>query len=108
MPVLKQFGFTHLQNHPFTDVTGLRKRFMFSCLNASCGYHNWHRDDEYVNVAEVETSLAMATELIAALGNRRYDYDASKPDTAPPPVEVTELRLPATRDKLRNTLCARR
>ena len=94
MPVLRRFGFIHFQRHPFTDVTGLRQRFAFSCLNVSCGYHHWHTDNEHVNIAEVEISLAMATELIAALGNRRYDYDASKPDTAAPPTEVTELRLP--------------
>lgn len=108
VPVLRRFGFVNFQRHPFTDVTGLRQRFPFSCLNVSCGYHHWHTDNEHVNIAEVEISLAMATELIAALGNRRYDYDASKPDTAAPPMEVTELRLPATRDKLRNTLCTRR
>jgi hypothetical protein len=106
MPVLERFGFTHFQHHPFTDVTGLRKRFPFSCMNTSCGYHHWHRDDEYANIAEVETSLAMATELIAALGNRRYDFDASRPDTAKPPVEVTELRLPVMNNRIRSGLCA--
>ena len=75
-------------------MTGLRERFRFSCLNVSAGYHGWHTDAEYLNIAEVETSLEMATELIAALGNRRYDYDASQPDAAEPPVEVTGLRLP--------------
>jgi di/tripeptidase len=108
MPVLERFGFTNLQHHPFTDVTGLRKRFPISCLNVSCGYYGWHSDTEYVNIADVETSLTLATELIAALGNRRYDFDASKPDTAAPPMEVTELRLPITHDRSKNTLCTRR
>jgi len=97
LPVLRRFGFTSFQHHPFTDVTGLRRRFPFSCLNVSCGYYDWHSDTEYLSIADVKKSLAMATELIAALGNRRYDYDASKPETAPPPVEVTELRLPVRR-----------
>jgi putative aminopeptidase FrvX len=108
VPVLRRFGFVNFQRHPFTDVTGLRQRFAFSCLNVSCGYHHWHTDNEHVNIAEVETTLAMATELIAALGNRRYDFDVSRPDEAEPPVDVTELRLPATRDTLKNTLCTRR
>ena len=105
LPVLTRFGFTSFQHHPFKDVTGLRKRFPFSCLNVSCGYHHWHTDNEHVNITEVEISLAMATELIAALGNRQYDYDASKPDTAAPPMEVTELRLPVTHDRASNILC---
>ena len=99
MPVLTRFGFTSFQYHPFTDVTGLRKRFPFSCLNVSCGYYGWHTDTEYVSIGDVEESLTMATELIAALGNLRYDYHASKPDTGKPPTEVTTLRLPGTRDK---------
>ena len=107
MPVLRRFGFTHFQSHPFTDLTGHRRRFTFSCINASCGYHDWHRDDEYVSVAEVETTIEMATELIAALGNRRYDFDASKPDTAKPPVEVTGLALPVMSKQPKKTLCTR-
>ena len=108
MPVLERFGFTHFQHHPFSDVKELRRRFSFECLNLSCGYHRWHADDEFVNISEVETTLAMATELVAALGNRRYDFDASKPDTSKPPVEVTELRLPVTHDRVRNLVCTPR
>ena len=48
------------------------------------------------------------SELIAALGNRRYDWDASKPDTGKPPVEVKELRLPVTHDRVRNIVCTPR
>ena len=106
MPVLAGRGFVQFQRHPFTDVTGLRQRFAFSCANFSCGYYNWHANNEYVKVADVEESLAMATELIAALGNRRYDYGASKPDTGKPPTEVTELRLPVTDHRLKNRVCA--
>jgi tripeptide aminopeptidase len=107
MPVLRRSGFVHFQRHPFTDVTGLRQRFTFSCLNVSCGYHHWHTDHEHVNISEVEIALAMGTELITALGNRRYDFDASKPDTAPPPVEVTGLALPVTSKQPKKTLCTR-
>ena len=107
VPILRRFGFIHFQRHPFTDVTGLRQRFAFSCLNVSCGYHHWHTDNEHVNIAEVETALEMATELIAALGNRRYNFDASEPDTARPPMEVTGLALPVTSKQPKKTLCTR-
>lgn len=108
MPVLQRFGFVHFQHHPFTDVTGLRQRFAFSCLNLSCGYHRWHTDHEHVNISEVQTALEMGTELIAALGNRRYDFDASKLDMAKPMVSVTELTLPVAVQNRKDASCARR
>jgi len=94
MPVLEQFGFARFQHHPFTDVTALRQRFSMSCLNLSCGYYHWHADDEYVRLADVENSLALATELMPVLGEQRYDYDASQVEAAEPPMEVTALRFP--------------
>lgn len=94
MPVLAQFGFVHFQHHPFTDVKAVRQRFALSCLNLSAGYYNWHARDEYVKLADVENALAMATELIPALGERRYDDNGNQPDHAEPPVEVTGLRIP--------------
>jgi tripeptide aminopeptidase len=96
LPVLEQFGFVYFQHHPFTDVKGLRQRFKLSCLNLSCGYYHWHSPDEFVKLADVEHSLAMATELIPALGERRYDYDASQPEAAEPPMPLTGLQLPET------------
>ncbi len=107
MPVLRRFGFVHFQRHLFTDATGLRQRFPFSSMNVSSGSCNWHSHTEYLNTADVEKSLEMATELIAALGNRRYDYDASNPDVAQPPVEVTGLILPIANKRPRKSLCAR-
>jgi putative aminopeptidase FrvX len=95
MPVLGQFGFVCFQHHPFSDVKAVRQRFSMSCLNLSCGYYNWHAHDECVRLADVENSLAMATELIAVLGERRYEYDATAVDDAEPPVEVTELGVPS-------------
>lgn len=108
LPVLRRFGFVGFQHHPFTDVTGLRQRFPISCLNVSAGYHNWHSDHESVNISEVETSLEMATELVEALGNHRYGFALDPADVAPPPVEVTELRLPVRAEQPRMSLCTRK
>ncbi|MHC1767359.1 MAG: hypothetical protein AB9869_24290 [Verrucomicrobiia bacterium] len=108
MPVLRRFGFIRFQHHPFTDLTGLRTRFPISCLNVSCGYYDWHSDHESVKIGDVEHSLEMATELVAALGNHRYGYAINLSDTAAPPVEVTEFRLPERTEPRRMSLCTRR
>ena len=74
LPVLNKWGVNKWQHHPFTDVMALRKRFSFSCMNLSSGYYNWHNSNECVKIEDTANSLEMATELVAALGNARYDY----------------------------------
>jgi acetylornithine deacetylase/succinyl-diaminopimelate desuccinylase-like protein len=93
LPVLQARGLTRWQHHPFSDVMALRKRFGLSCLNLSCGYHNWHRPDEYVVLNEVEAALAAGEDLLRALGCRRYTFDAHGDDAALPLLEVTGLQL---------------
>jgi di/tripeptidase len=92
-PVLDAHGSTRWQHHPFTDVMVLRERFGFSCLNLSCGYHNWHASDEYVVLHEVEAALAAGTDLVRALGCRRYPFGADDGNAALPLLEVTGLQL---------------
>lgn len=108
MPVLRRFGYIHFQHHPFTDVTGLRQRFPISCLNVSCGYYDWHTDHEFVKINDVEHSLEMATELVAALGNHRYGFALDPADAAPPPVDVTDFRLPVRAEQPKMSLCTRK
>jgi putative aminopeptidase FrvX len=92
-PVLQAHGLTRWQHHPFTDVMVLRERFGFSCLNLSCGYHNWHQHDEYVVLHEVEAAVAAGADLVRALGCRHYPFEADRGDAALPLLEVTGLRL---------------
>lgn len=93
LPVMCWHGVLNWQHHPFSDVKAIGGRFGLSCLNVSAGYYNWHRRDEFVKLADVEHALAFGTELIRALGNRRYDFDSSVPDLAEPAVPVTDLNL---------------
>jgi acetylornithine deacetylase/succinyl-diaminopimelate desuccinylase-like protein len=89
-PVLHAHGLTCWRHHPYTDVMALRRRFNFSCLNLSCGYHNWHRPDEYLVLDEVEAAVNAGEALIAALGRHPYPFDAGADDlTAPPLVPVS-------------------
>ena len=92
-PVLQEHGLTRWQDHPFTDVMALRRRFRFSCLNLSCGYHNWHLPDEYVVLDEVAAALAAGEALITALGCRSYPFPAGAADLVAPLFEVTELQI---------------
>jgi tripeptide aminopeptidase len=92
-PVLKAHGLNRWQHHPFTDVMVLRERFGFSCLNLSCGYHNWHCPDEYLVLDEVEAAVAAGADLVRALGCRRYPFGADDSDAALPLLEVTGLEL---------------
>ena len=92
-PVMIEHGLTRWQNHPFTDVMALRKRFDFSCLNLSCGYHNWHRPNEYVVVEEVEAAVNAGEALIAALGCQSYSFERGAHDLAAPLCEVTGLQV---------------
>lgn len=71
-PVLRQHGYTHWQKHPYTDVKALRKRFTISCLNLASGYHNWHGDDEFIDVTELQAAIDLGVALIADLGWKRY------------------------------------
>ena len=100
LPIMCRHGALNWQNHPFSDVKAIGGRFGLCCLNVSAGYYNWHRRDEFVKLADVEHALAFGTDLIRALGNRRYDFDSSVPDLADPAVPVTDLNL----DTLMNTL----
>jgi len=62
------------QDHPYTDVTFLRKRFPLSMMNLSSGYYNWHTDKEYARISDMEHALDMTLELVKALGTERYPF----------------------------------
>lgn len=100
LPVMCRHGALNWQHHPFSDVKAIGSRFGLCCLNLSAGYYNWHRHDEFVKLPDVEHALAFGTDLIRALGNRRYDFASSVPDLADPAVPVTGLDL----DTLMNPL----
>jgi hypothetical protein len=107
MPLLEEYGFTRFQHHPFTDVKAMRQRFAICCLNLSAGYYNWHAENEFVTLTDVENALALATELIPALGERRYDEDATLADDTKPPMEVTKFCLPVDLNPAGHELCTR-
>lgn len=91
LPVLTKFGITKWQEHPYSDVMALRRRFDFSCFNLSSGYYNWHRRNECVKIADTANSLEMATELVQALGENSYVFRRDQIDESAPLVPLTRL-----------------
>jgi tripeptide aminopeptidase len=93
LPVLQRHGSTKWQHHPFSDVKALRQRFDIEAMNLSCGYHAWHRNDEYINLAEVAAALNLGEELIRALGEQRFEFRVGEPESPEPPIKVTGLSM---------------
>lgn len=81
------------QDHPYTDVTFLRKRFPLSMMNLSSGYYNWHSDHEYVRISDTAHAIDLALELVRALGEERYRFPVHGKHrcTAEPLMEVGPL-----------------
>lgn len=94
-PVLQKHGTTLWQHHPYTDVMEIRRRFPISCLNLSCGYYNWHADNEFVSLPDVELAIAQGAELIRILGSHRQACPIDLHDDADEPlVPVGHLHVP--------------
>jgi len=77
LPIVKRFGVINWQHHPYTDVSVLRRKFDFPCLNLPPGYFRMHSAHEYVSVPAVENALNLGAMLIQELGHRYYLYEAS-------------------------------
>jgi di/tripeptidase len=77
-PVLERYDYNQWQQHPYTDVKMLRMRFPISCLNLASGYYNWHADNEFIDVAELEKATRLGEDLVNALGLKRYTFEHGK------------------------------
>jgi hypothetical protein len=93
-PVLKRHGVLEWQHHPYTDVSVLKQKFSFPCMNLPAGYYRWHRHDEYVQMSVVDKCVTLGTDLIGALGNTVYSFDSRRDplDEAKSPVKITQLK----------------
>lgn len=77
--ILKYFGESmQLFRHPYTDVSILKRKHDFSCINLSCGYYNMHTSDEYVKIDIIERSVNLGRELITALGEKLYFFQRQR------------------------------
>jgi di/tripeptidase len=64
--------------HPYTDVSQLKKKFDFSCINFSCGYYNYHTAQEYVVIEDLQTAIHTAHKMIERLGYVKHEYEPQR------------------------------
>jgi len=67
------------QSHPYTDVSQIKIKGDFSCINFSCGYYNMHTSSEFVVVKDVEDAFNLAVGVVKELGNVKYKYSYVRP-----------------------------
>ena len=67
------------QSHPYTDVSQIKRKGDFSCINFSCGYYNMHTPEEFVVVDDVQRAIIFATRLVGELGYIKFNYEYEKP-----------------------------
>jgi len=67
------------QSHPYTDVSQIKMKGDFSCINFSCGYYNMHTTSEFVVIDDVSKSLNLAIKVVDELGNEKYPYTYIRP-----------------------------
>jgi len=85
------FGFLPMeQSHPYTDVSQLKMKGDFSCINFSCGYYNMHTNKEFVVISDVDSAIKLAEKVYNTLGfqkvpfiNQKYDSSNLKYITPP-------------------------
>ena len=78
------------QSHPYTDVSQIKRKGDFSCINFSCGYYNMHTAEEFVVIDDVLRAIEFATRLVDELGLNKFDYKYEKPNWDLPDWQVLD------------------
>jgi tripeptide aminopeptidase len=76
----ENLSFYEYKIHPYTDVSMLKKKFDFSCVNISCGYYNYHTRNEYVVLEDLERAINMSKQIIDKLGYEKQEYVYQPPN----------------------------
>lgn len=67
-----------LQSHPYTDVSQIKMKSDFVCLNMSCGYYNMHTANEFISTEDVDKAIRSGINLVNELGFEKYEYHFKK------------------------------
>ena len=70
--LIHDHGIVQLQHHSFTDVGYLGERNQVDCLNLAAGYYNYHKQNEYVILDDVQNAIDLGQTLLLAAGNNKY------------------------------------
>lgn len=68
------------QSHPYTDVSQVKKKADFSCINISCGYYNMHTANEFIVIEDVERAIEAGIGIVENLGYNKFEYEYEKPN----------------------------
>jgi len=74
-PLLEKFNVTNYSDDPYTDILPLKEKFDFCCCNLPTGYHNWHSNEEYINIIQLKSGINLGIEFIKLLGNKKQKCD---------------------------------
>lgn len=72
------YGFSPMeQSHPYTDVSQLKKKGDFTCINFSCGYYNMHSTKEFVVLQDILSAIKLGEKVYTAFGLQKIGYNES-------------------------------
>jgi len=71
-PILIDNGYDMWMAHPFTDLMVLSEEHGFESVNIAAGYYDYHTDDEYVILDDVDNAIRVGSSIISSLGHTNH------------------------------------
>lgn len=79
--LLYKHGVRIFARHPYTDVSQIRQKFDFQCINLPAAYYQYHTKNEYVLIEGVEVAEQLSIDIIERLGCEKQFYVEDKIET---------------------------
>jgi hypothetical protein len=73
--LLYKYGVRTFARHPYTDVSQLKKKFNFQCINLPAAYYQYHSSNECVLIEGIETAFELSVAIIERLGNEKQPFE---------------------------------
>lgn len=73
--LLYKHGVRTFARHPYTDVSQLKKKFDFQCINLPAAYYHYHTPNECVLIEGIETAFELSVDIIERLGNEKQKFE---------------------------------
>jgi hypothetical protein len=73
-PILEENGINRHMHDPYTDVSILKSKYDFTCMNLPAGYYNMHTPHEYVVIEDTQKSIEVALKMVEILGAKKHTY----------------------------------
>jgi tripeptide aminopeptidase len=79
--LLYKHGVRVFARHPYTDVSQIRQKFDFQCINLPAAYYRYHTKDEYVLIEGIEVAEQLSVDIIERLGCEKQFYVEEESET---------------------------